>query len=44
LTLRHTKINKNMNPADQIKVKKNDRIKMINMKSETRLKKVKEKL
>ena len=44
LTLRHTKINKNMNPADQIKVKKNDRIKMINMKSETRLKKVKYKL
>jgi len=39
LTLRQTKINKNMNPADQVKVKRNDRIKMINIKSESRLKK-----
>jgi len=41
LTLRKTKINKNMNPADQVKVKRNNRIKMINIRSESRLKKVK---
>ena len=41
LTLRQTKINKNMNPADQVKVKRNNRIKMINIRSESRLKKVK---
>jgi len=43
LTLRHTKINKNMNPADQIKARRNDRIKMVSMKSEERTIKVKRK-
>ena len=43
LTLRHTKINKNMNTADQIKARRNDRIKMVSMKSEERTIKVKRK-
>ena len=43
LTLRHTKINKNMNPADQIKARRNDRIKVVSMKSEERTIKVKRK-
>jgi len=43
LTLRHTKINKNMNPADQIKARRNDRIKMVSMKSEERTIKAKRK-